>query len=194
MKKPELAVDALLPLLPSIDVWLNADEKDLHRVAHLLPTLDWTPEELLGVRLMFGPKDMERLYKDFRSAYMSARDAESAFTEAESPLSLWPNSMRDFLDRQLHSQFEVQSYILDPMQRQDPEQGIAKPQPLPHDSDPLKKDPFDGLIKIDVIPAQRGFSDPKTEDESPSGFESLSTQLRRYFSKHLNPSEAPDGA
>ena len=193
-EEPELAVDALLPLLPSIDVWLNADEKDLHRVAHLLPTLDWTLEELLGVRLVFAPKDMERLYKDFRSAYMSARDAESASTEAESPLSLWPNSMRDFLDRQLHSQFEVQSYILDPTQCQEPVQGIATPQLLPPDSDPLNKDPFEGLIKIDVITAQRGFSDPKTEDESHSGFASLSTQLRRYFSKHLNPSEAPDAS
>ena len=191
-KEAELAVDALLPLLPSIDVWLTADEKDLHRVVHLLPTLDWTPEELLGVRLVLAPKNMEQLYKDFRSAYKSARDAESASSKAESPPSLWPNSMRDFLDRRLHSQFEVQSYILDPTQCLSPVQGIARPQSLPPDSDPLKKDPFDGLIKIDVITAQRGFSDPKTEDESYSGFASLSTQLRRYFSKHLNPSEAPD--
>ena len=191
-EEPELAVEVLLPLLASIDVWLNVDEKDLHRVAHLLPTLDWTPDELLGVRLVFAPKNMERLYKDFRSAYMSARSAESASSEAESPLSLWPNSMRDFLDRQLHSQFEVQSYILDPTQCQEPVQGVATPQLLPPDSDPLNKDPFDSLIKIDVITAQRGFSDPKTEDESYSGFASLSTQLRRYFSKHLNPSEAPD--
>ena len=188
----ELAVDVLLPLLPSIDVWLTADEEDLHRVAHLLPTLDWTPEELLGVRLVLAPKNMEQLYKDFRSTYKSARDAESASTSAEPPPSLWPNSMRDFLDRQLHSQFEVRSYILDPTQRQNPVQGVARPQSLPPGSEPLKKDPFDGLIKIDVIPAQRGFSDPKTEDESYGGFASLSTQLRRYFSKHLNPSEAPN--
>ena len=193
-KEAELAVDALLPLLPSIDVWLTADEKDLHRVAHLLPTLDWTPKEFLGVRLVFAPKNMEQLYKDFRSAYKSARDAESASTNAESPPSLWPNSMRDFLDRRLHSQFEVQSYILDPTQRQTPVQGIARPQSIPPDIDPLNKHPLADLIKIDVITAQRGFSDPKTEDESHSGFASLSTQLRRYFSKHLNPSEAPDAS
>lgn len=193
-EEPEIAVDALLPLMPSIDVWLNADEDDLHRVLHLLPTLDWKLEELLGVRLVLAPKNMERLYKDFRGAYMSARRAESASTNAKSPLSLWPVSMRDFLDRQLHSQFEVQSYILDPMQRQDPVQGIAKPQLLSPDSNPLKKDPFDGLIKIDVITAQRGFSDPKTEDESHSGFASLSIQLRRYFSRHLNPTEAPEAS
>jgi len=190
----DLAVDALLPLLPTIDVWLTAEEKDLHRLSHLLPTLDWTPAELLGVRLVFAPKNMEQLYKDFRSAYKSARAAESASKKADSPLSLWPSSMRDFLDRQLHTQFEVQSYILDPAQCQAPDKGVAKPQPLPAGSDPLKKDPFEGLIKIDVITAQRGFSDPKTEDDSHTGFASLSTQLRRYFSKHLNPSEAPDAS
>ena len=189
-----IAVDAWLPLLPSIDVWLKANEQDLHRVAHLLPTLDWTPDELLGVRLALSPKNIEELYKDFRSAYKSARDAESASTKAESPPSLWPNSIRDFLDKRLHSQFEVQSYILDPTQAQVPVQGIARSQSLPPDSRPLKKDPFDGLIKIDVITAQRGFADPKTEDESHSGFASLSTQLRRYFSKHLNPSETPDAS
>lgn len=192
--EPELSVDALLHLSPSVDVWLAVDERDLHRVTHLLPTLDWTPEALLGVRLVLAPKKMEQLYKDFRSAHKSARDAESASTEVESALTLWPSSMRDFLDRQLHSQFEVQPYILDPTKCQDPVQGIATPQSLPPDSEPLKKDPFDGLIKIDVITAQRGFSDPKTEDEPHSGFASLSTQLRHYFSKHLDPSEAPDAS
>ena len=193
-EKPDLTVSSWQRRLPSIDVWLTVDEKDLHRVAHLLPTLDWTTKEMLGVRLVLAPKKMKQLYTDFRSSYKSARDAESASTEVESPLSLWPRSMRNFLDRQLHSQFEVQSYILDPMLRQDPEQGIASPQRLPPDSHPLKQDPFDGLIKIDVIPAHRGFSDPKTEDESHNGFASLSTQLRRYFSKHLNPSKAPDAS
>ena len=193
-EEPDITVDAWLPLLPAIDVWLKADENDLHRVAHLFPTLDWTPNELLGVRLVFAPKNMEKLYKDFRSAYISARDAVSASTEVESSLALWPKSMRDFLDRKLHSQFEVRSYILDPTQHTIPVQGIAKLQSLPLNSVPLKRNPFDGLIKIDVISAQRGFSDPKTEDESHSGFASLSTQLRRYFSKHLNPSDAPEAS
>ncbi len=111
-KKPLIDVDTWLPLLPSVDVWLQADEQDLHRIAHLLPTLDWTPTELLGVRLVLAPKNMDQLYKEFRSAYQSALDAESASTNAESPPSLWPNSMRDFLDRRLHGQFEVQSFIL----------------------------------------------------------------------------------
>ena len=191
-EEPDIAVDAWLPLLPAIDIWLKADENDLHRVAHLLPTLDWTPEELLGVRFVLAPSNMERLYKDFRSAHISARNTESASTNANSSLSLWPNSMRGFLDRRLHSQFIVQSYILDPTKHAGPVQGIARPQSLPVNSVPIKGGPFDGLIKIDSISAQRGFSDPKTEDESHSGFASLSAQLRRYFLMHLNPSKLPD--
>lgn len=193
-KEPDLTLDSWLPLLPAIDIWLKADEKDIHRVVHLLPTLDWTPEELLGVRLVLAPKKMDQLYKDFRSAHKSARNAESTSSKKESPLTLWPQSMRGFLDRELHKHFEVKSYILDPAQCHDPVKGIAKPQSLPADSAPLKKEAFDGLFKIDMITAQRGFSDPKTEDDSHSGFASLSTQLRQYFSKHLNPSEAPDAS
>lgn len=191
-KKSDLTRDSWLPLLPAIDIWLKVDEKDIHRIVHLLPTLDWTPEELLGVRLVLAPKNMEQLYKDFRVACKSARSAESASLKEKSSLSLWPKSMSDFLDRELHGYFEVQSYILDPARCQDPEKGVAKPQVLPADSEPLKQEPFEGLVKIDVIAAQRGFSDPKTEDDSHSGFVSLSTQLRRYFSKHLDPSDAPD--
>jgi predicted ATP-dependent endonuclease of OLD family len=191
-EEPDLTLDSWLPLLPAIDIWLKADEEDIHHVVHLLPTLDWTPEELLGVRLVLAPKNMEQLYKDFRIAYKSARNTESASSKEKTPLSLWPHSMSDFLDRELPKRFEMKSYILDPAQCQGPDKGIAKPQSLPADSDPLKKEPFDGLFKIDVITAQRGFSDPKTEDDSHSGFASLSAQLRRYFSKHLDPSETPD--
>ncbi|HSW65080.1 MAG TPA: AAA family ATPase [Dissulfurispiraceae bacterium] len=190
--EPDLTLNSWMSFLPAIDIWLKADEKDIHRIAHLLPTLDWTPKDLLGVRLVLAPKNMEQLYKGFLVAYKSARNAESSSSKGKSALSLWPHSMRDFLDRELHKHFAVQAYILDPAQCHPPENGIAKPQPLPADSDHLNLYPFDGLFKIDVITAQRGFSDPKTEADSHSGFASLSTQLRQYFSKHLDPTDAPD--
>ena len=57
------------------------------------------------------------------------------------------------------------------------------------------KDPIKTLDqRIKQLIAQRGFSDAKTEDESHSGFSKLSTQLRQYFTKHLNPSESPDAS
>ena len=193
--KPDLMLGQWLLYLPSIDIWLDANDADIHHVIHLLPTLDWTPEHKLGVRLVFAPKDIEKLYKQFRDAYQSARDTEqTASSTDERKLSLWPESMRNYLDRELHRQFEVKAYILDPVKCEEPTNGTAKPQSLPSDSEPINREPFDGLLKIDVISAQRGFSDPKTEDDSHGGFASLSTQLRQYFSKHLDPSESPDAS
>ena len=193
--EPDLAFEQWLPYLPSIDIWLDVNEADIHHVIHILPTLDWTPDQFLGIRLVLAPKDIEKLFKEFLAAYKAARETEkSASSGSESKLSLWPESMRDFLDRDLHKHFEVKAYILDPTQCCDPENGMAKPQPIPADSEPMDREPFDGLFKIDVISAQRGFSDPKTEDESHSGFASLSTQLRQYFTKHLDPSESPDAS
>ncbi|NOY84916.1 MAG: AAA family ATPase [Nitrospirae bacterium] len=191
--KPDLTLETWLPYLPAIDIWLDANDADIYHLIHLLPTLDWEPKQKLGVRLLFGPKDIEKLYKEFREAYQSARYIEaSASLKNKSNLSLWPESMRDFLDKELHRHCGVKAYILDPNKSKESKDGIANPQPLPTDSEPISKEPFEGLIKIDVISAQRGFSDPKTEDESHSGFESLSKQLRQYFTKHLNPSDSPD--
>ncbi len=195
--KPDLTLEQWFPYLLSIDIWLDVNEADIHHVIHILPTLDWTPDQLLGVRLILAPKDTEKLYKEFRAAFKAARETErTASSRSESKLSLWPETMRDFLDRdrELHNYFEVKAYILDPTQCCDPENGVAKPQPFPANSVPMDKEPFDRLFKIDVIPAQRGFSDPKTGDESHSGFASLSTQLRQYFTKHLDPSESPDAS
>ncbi len=199
---PDLTLEQWLQYLPSIDIWLDADDADIHHVIHLLPTLDWTPKQKLGVRLVFAPKDVEKLYKEFGDAFRSARETEPAppktepevLSKGKRRLSLWPGSMREFLDRTLQEQFEVKAYILDPAKCCDPEKGVAKPQLLPVDSEPMDRDPFDGLFKIDVISAQRGFSDPTTEDKSHSGFASLSTQLRQYFTKHLNPSDSPDAS
>ncbi len=193
--KPDLMLEKWLPYLPSIDIWLEANDADIHHIIHLLPTLDWKPDQKLGVRLVFAPKDIEKLHKTYRNAHKVARNTEpTTSSKDKSKLSLWPNSMWDFLDRELHRYFEVKAYILDPTQCSDPDNGVANPQALPIGIEPMEIEPFDGLFKIDVISAQRGFSDPKTEDDSHSGFASLSTQLRQYFSKHLDPSESPDAS
>ena len=185
----DLTIHRWLPFLPSIDIWLKAEEADIHRILSLLPTLDWKPDEKLGVRLVYAPKNMEQLYKDFRSSYLSARNVDK-----KSSPSLWPISMRDFLDRRRDRQFEVQSFLLDPSKCVDSISDSVQPQKIAIDSHPLDQNPFDGLIKIDVITAQRGFSDPKTEGASTGVAASLSTQLQAYFSKHLDPERQPDSS
>jgi predicted ATP-dependent endonuclease of OLD family len=95
--------------------------------------------------------------------------------------------MRDFLDREIHTYFAVNAYVLDPSQAEQ-----AEPQALPENSEPLDGDPFDGLFKIDIINAQRGFSDPNAGEGVTNTDRRLSSQLRQYFDKHLNPTELPE--
>ena len=109
------------PYLPSLDVWLDVDENDIHYVSHLIPTLDWEGG-LLGVRLMLEPKNIEELFSDFKASFIAAQKAINSTSgknvntdeTKKQKLSLWPQSMRDFLDRALHKHFEVNAYILDP--------------------------------------------------------------------------------
>lgn len=181
-----LNLDSWEPFLPSVDVWINVNDMEIHYVSHLIPTLSWNGG-VLGVRLRFEPRKIENLYKDFNTSYKAAQQSAQS-------LKLWPQSMRDFLDRKLHTHFTVKAYILDPSKIEEPKNGLARAQKLPSASTSLDREPFDGLFKIDIINAQRGFSDAKTSDNfgTSNSTGSLSAQFRRYFSKHLNPSELPD--
>ena len=51
--------------------------------------------------------------------------------------------------------------------------------------------PFTSLFKVNVIDAQRGFSDALSSKGFNKG-ESLSPLLSEYFDTHLNPSDLPD--
>ena len=137
------------PHIPSIDIWLDIEDAEIHYVSHIIPTLDWSGGSL-GIRLAFEPKNVEDLYKAYKSAYEAAKSTSEA-RESGNPLTLWPQTMRDFLDKELQQHFTINAYILDPAKCTD-----AAPQELPENSEPLGSYPFNGLFKIDIINAQRG--------------------------------------
>lgn len=182
--EPDLTPDIWRLLMPSLDVWLEVDEKEVHYVSHIIPTLDWEGGKL-GIRLILEPNNTEELYKAFKAAYESAEETRGA---AASSVKLWPKSMREFLEKELHRVFTINAYILDPSKVANHE-----PQTLSNGAEPLEGNPFKGLFKVDIINAQRGFSDPKSADGA-SNNQRLSTQLVGYFEKHLNPSELPDAS
>lgn len=135
---------------------------------------------------MFEPKKIEGLYKAYKSAFKAAKNTSESRKNGN-PLKLWPQTMRDFLDKELHKHFGINAYILDPSKCAD-----HNPQTLPENSDPIAGDPFNGLFKVDIINAQRGFSDPNSTEDGAKNDRRLSIQLKTYFEKHLNPSELPD--
>jgi predicted ATP-dependent endonuclease of OLD family len=204
---PVLSLDNWAKLLPALDLWLHVDNGELHHVSGLLPTLDWAGGKL-GVRLRLEPKDLEALYREYRTAIKDVRALHSAAAANVKPtaggdaaatkkLTLWPVSLIDFLDRKLSQHFVMRTYLLDPKKLADPVEGLAKPQLLSAGALPLDGDPLQNLIRVKEISAHRGLGE--TDGSESDGAisqdrdsQKLSVQLRSYYTKHLDPFETPD--
>jgi len=171
-------------LCPSIDVWLDANVNEVDKVAHLIPTLKWNGEAL-GVRLIFQPKNLDDLKVQFVNEFNEAVKVMNMAPSGK--LSLWPRDIKDYLSKgKLNSHFEVKAYILDPSK-------MASPQELRTEQTPMEGYPFYGVFKVDVIEAQRGFTDPNSlENKQSNG--GLTGQLKKYYDNHLNPTDLPDVA
>lgn len=195
-------------VLPHLDIWLNVPMGELHYVQKILPTLDWTGADI-GVRLRYEPKDVQALRQEYLTAKLAAASVMSAVsTEGDDAdrsrlvegFALWPRSMMDFLSLKLRALFEVRAYLLDPDRLVLPKNGIASPQALPTGSEPIEGDPLKKIIRIDEISAQRGFgfatasanADYPSDDNKSKGGKKLSTQLRNYYTQHLDPFDQPE--
>jgi predicted ATP-dependent endonuclease of OLD family len=204
----DLVVAPWVSALPTLDLWLHVEIGEMHHVRDLIPTLDWDGGRL-GVRLRYEPKDLGLLYKDFMSAVRDANAlkgladaAAQAHPDADPllrppKLTIWPESLVDFLSKRLSTHFTIRAYSLDPAKLAAPDKSQARPQALPAASRQIEGDPLNGLIRVHDIPAQRGFGEEQSgqedDDASASAAGSrLSDQLRSYYSKHLDPTKGPD--
>lgn len=169
-------------VLPSLDVWLKVQKEEIHHVAHLIPTLDWRPDDGIGVRLQLAPKDSQNLLESFSKAKRAAidllaRHASGRFADAdkgadnstsdtpsETPtypeFALWPKGLVDYLRKHMgDSTMGIKAYILDPAAKKAPVNGVARPQALSADAEVLDGHPLAGLIRVDEVPAHRDLSD-----------------------------------
>ncbi|MFT3979257.1 MAG: AAA family ATPase [Ferruginibacter sp.] len=172
--------------LPTLDIWLKVENNELHYINRLIPTLDWTGG-LLGIRLRFEPESIEELHNEFSTDCNHARTVSTSGKKAKKgdTFNLWPKDMWDFLEKKMNNHFTVKTYLLDPKLS-------ATPQPLTDLDIPIEGDALSGLIKIDIINAQRGFTDANADSgEASTNTKTLSSQLRSYYDKHLNPSVNP---
>lgn len=171
-------------LLPSLDVWLNVNPQDIHYVVGIIPTLKWRGGRL-GVRLIYQPRKIEGLFTEYREAFFSARETEKAGA-AEKKIRLFPNSLCEYLERYFTSSFVVKSYILDPEKFD-----ADSPQEMAFGMECLVDNPLTGIIRIDTIGAQRNLSDPEKHDGTDSDRTRLSTKIRSYYDKYLDPEKTP---
>lgn len=180
VKEEEKSIKLIEDFLPTLDLWLYVGNHELHYVSHIIPTLDWKGG-LLGVRLRYEPKDINELIKDFSSTY---NKSNQLLKEKKKTFKLWPKHFWDFCERKLGTYFTLRAYLLDP-DKHDTRQELTESN-IALDGDVLK-----GLIKIDIINAQRGFSDVNSDNIDNNNLKNLSSQLRAYYDKHLNPSLEP---
>ena len=172
-------------ICPFIDVWLEVREDELRYVADIIPTLSWRSGKI-GIRLIYEPKDVEKVYQGYVDAYKLAR-------ERSGKANLWPVNFIDFLQQKLNSLFTINAYILDEQKLVIPSvDNVANPQETPYDTSPLAFDPFKKLIRVDIISAQRWLDDSDVDNgELKSETNLLSNQLRDYYDRQLDPERKP---
>jgi predicted ATP-dependent endonuclease of OLD family len=186
--------------LPSLDIWVSADQGEFHFIRDLIPSFTWRGG-LVGMRYLLEPNDMNELYTDYRKERARVAELEDALAKEDPPappLTLWPQNLHDYLNRRLGDKFKVRWYRLDSLQLKNPDKSTrrAQMQHLSPKALPLESNPLSGLIRVHEINAQRGFGDYLDDNQGdntrPSGAQKLSEQLRSYYSRHLDPGDSPD--
>lgn len=175
--------DASLPIL-SIDLWFEVEQADLHRVIDLLPNLHWQGS-MVGVRIAFGPRNEDETLERFREKYELAQEAVADIggPEGEEPYIASPKSLREFLEDEIHREYEFKYFVLDEAQFDDnlePGEGY-EPQELLRDQGRTGKEIVNSLVKVDFLHAQRHLSDSEAGNRS----EELSRHLSRYYQRNL---------
>lgn len=171
-------------IAPKMDVWLDVGCNEMHYVADIIPSLKWRGGKL-GVRLAFLPKDITKLFTDYRESYDAARATESSKPH-NNTFKLFPKDLCDFLERKLTTYFSIKAFMLDPSQS-----GTISAQPTAFEMECLTENPLRNIIRVDMINAQRGFSDPDNPGGGEKIRQQLSVQMRSYYDRHLDPEKAP---
>ncbi|VVN91640.1 AAA family ATPase [Pseudomonas fluorescens] len=188
--------------LPTLDIWLEAAQGELHHIRDLIPNFAWKGGHV-GMRFRLEPDDMPTLFVDYCKERARVRELQqeiqkqAALGTQPPSLPLWPQSLHDYLNRRIGKTFKIRWYRLDPGQLKapDPATRKANQQPLAATATPLERNPLTDLIRVHEINAQRGFGDSADEGVLEGGHGSgrkLSEQLRAYYSRHLDPGDSPD--
>lgn len=185
----------LLPVI-SLDLWFDVDDANIHRVVGLLPSLSWDGE-LIGLRMAYGPRNPDALFKNYRAAREVSKDRAAGDEFAHRP---WPLSLTDYLRKRLTDEFEIFYYVLD--ERFCDESRQPMPDYIPHRLGPRSSGAGDiaaDLIRVDFLDAQRHLSDsdsrPRGESASSRGrAENLSHRLGAFYKRNLRQYDADPAA
>lgn len=141
-----------------LDVWFEVSENELQYCYKFIPSLEWTGGNI-GVRVAVS-MDWQRIREDYR---VDLQQDESL-------------DLVSFLELRLSNYLSLKYYTLDP-------QRISIINQNHLDLELLEENPLKGLMKLDVISAQRSFYDISDKPTSNK----LSDQLASYYDTQFNP-------
>lgn len=170
--------------LPSIDLdlWFEVAAPDLYLVIPLLPSTAWEGTKV-GIRVSLTARNPINLIQNYQEA--TAKGAEQAKKlQPNSQYIPWPRSMKDYLHRELKSEYELRYFILDRTQFDESFCEIGDYVPDELGGEPGGGTILKSLIHIDNLGAQRHLADPNPEAGGRS--EDLSKRLSRFYKRNLN--------
>lgn len=178
-------------LLPALDIWLDVPLREIHHVVHILPSADWKGGAI-GVRLQFEVISCELLKASYLEARAAAKNIEKAAPDDHKP-EMDPKNLVEFLGRELSQFITLKAYPLDPEKISPPdEKGKARLQVLADDSLEIDGSPFQNLINIREVPAERSFtslgagSNHSEDVKSNRVVKTLSDHVRSYYDIHID--------
>lgn len=182
----------LLACMPLIDLWFDAKEGAYNHVAHFITSLKWSGGAV-GVRVRLEPVADANELRELASRY---REARSPVKELPEKGRAWPMDLLDYWLRNTADLRRVAAYRLDPAKGPLADGKGQDLQSLPPDSPPVELSHLRKLIRVDFVPAQRGFGaeEDETRTESANSKPGLfSNQLLKFARRHLNVTPSGHG-
>lgn len=171
--------------MPTLDLWLNAEEGMYHFVAPFLSKFNWTGGAV-GVRLRLEPAssvdELQRLAWRYREARAPVKDLGKAS-------HAWPIDLLDYWLRYPGDLGRVQVYKLDAENNPIEKGKVYKAQVLAPNATPVDRTHLSRLVRVDFVPAQRGLGTEEADTRSGSGPHRVglfSNQLLKFARQHLN--------
>lgn len=189
----------------TLDLWFDVEAPDLHRVIDLLPNLDWSGSRV-GLRVALEAEDAAGLIERFHAAQAKRKPASVpgadvssvSPTAAPSPpagaattVSLWPQTLTDYLTRELASEYRFRYYVLDPAHFDGTTQQAGyQPLLLSGEGSGTAASVLKTLLRVDCLRAQR--LSPTTDGGSRT--ETLSRCFGRHYKHHEVDAQQDDVA
>ena len=175
-------LDATLPSI-SLDLWFGVAASDLYLVVPILPSSQGVGTEV-GLRIEFAATNGQTVLQRFREKKKEGQDRVAKLAGGAGSYVPWPKCLTDYLEKELHREFEFRYFVLDRAQFStdyEPQEGY-QPEPLGPDQSGASL--LKSLIKVDNLSAQRHLADPQMGGAGGRA-EDLSRRLSRFYQRNL---------